>query len=377
MQLVMTEEQLLLAKTARDLVREHAPVARLRSLRDDPVGFDPALYRRMAELGWTSLPFPEPDGGLGLGLADVICVTEALGRGLAPEPYLSVLLCGHVLARAGTEAQKAEWLAPLVSGERQLAFALVERGQRFDWQRAALHAAATADGFELSGEKQHVLGAPLADAFIVVARTSSAREDSSELSLFIVPRDAPGVEVVRQWRVDAAPAGIVRLSSVRVPRSALLGAESEAAPLIAETIDRATVALSGEMLGAMSEAFERTLAYLKERVQFGVPIGSFQALKHRAARLFIEIELTRSAVMAAARACDDGAPGAAALVSVAKARASDAFLLIANEAIQMHGGVGMTDEHDIGFFLKRARACEMTFGDAAFHRNRFASLSEF
>ncbi|HMJ16142.1 MAG TPA: acyl-CoA dehydrogenase [Polyangiaceae bacterium] len=377
MQLVMSEEQQLLAKTARDLVREQAPVARLRSLREDPVGYDPALYRRMAELGWMSLPIPERDGGLGLGLADVICVTEALGRGLASEPYLSSFLCGQLLARAGNEEQKSAYLAPLMAGEAELALAYAERGQRFDWQRSATHANATADGFELSGEKQQVLGATRANAFIVVARTSNARAQAGDLSLFVVPRGIAGVSVTRQWRIDAAPVARLLLSKVRVPRVALLGTESEAEPLLADTLDRATVALSAEMLGAMSEAFERTLAYLKERVQFGVAIGSFQALKHRAARLYIEIELTRSAVLAAARTFDAGAPGAAALASVAKARASDAFLLIANEAVQMHGGVGMTDEHDIGFFLKRARACEMTFGDAAFHRDRFAKLSSF
>src|SRR5688500_3448228 len=151
MQLVMSEEQLLLAKTARDLVRDRAPVGRLRSLRGDPIGFDPALFRRMAELGWTSLPFPEQDGGLGLGLSDVICVTEALGRGLAPEPYLSVLLCGDLLARVGTAEQKGSYLAPLMSGDLELALAYAECGQRFDWQRVALHADATLDGFELTG----------------------------------------------------------------------------------------------------------------------------------------------------------------------------------------------------------------------------------
>jgi alkylation response protein AidB-like acyl-CoA dehydrogenase len=377
MPLVLNEDQKLLADTAKSFVQKHAPVSRLRALRDDPLGFDPALWKRMAELGWTGLPFPEAEGGLGLGIADVVCLTEELGRGLMTEPYLStVLVSGQLLANHGTPEQKAAHLAPLIAGEAHVALALSEPSSRF-----AVHvetrAVSTSDGFALSGEKHQVLGATAADTFIVVARSSGGASDTEGLSLFLVPRQAAGVEVVRQRRVDAAPAALVRLRDVRVPRSALLGAEGKASSLLEPVLDGATVALAAEMLGAMSEAFERTVGYLKERVQFGVVIGTFQALKHRAARLFIEVELTRSAVMAAARALDAGSADARALVSVAKARASDAFLLIANEAIQMHGGVGMTDEHDIGFFLKRARAAEMTFGDAAFHRDRFASLGGF
>jgi acyl-CoA dehydrogenase len=197
------------------------------------------------------------------------------------------------------------------------------------------------------------------------------------LSLFLVPAGSKGLSVERQQRVDSLNAAIVRFDGVQLGRDALLGNAGEGFAVLDAAIDRATVALCGEMLGGISEAFDRTVAYLKERKQFGVAIGSFQALKHRAARMYIEIELSRSAVMTAARALDEGKTDAAALVSVAKARLSDTYTHVANEAVQMFGGIGMTDEHEIGFFIKRARAAEMTFGDAAYHRDRFARLSGF
>jgi len=372
MALVLNEDQKLLAETAKSFAAKGAPVSRLRKLREDALGFDPELWKRMAELGWTGLPFPEADGGLGLGLADVVCLTEELGRTLMTEPYLStVLVAGQLLASAGTEQQKAAHLAPLIAGESHVALAHAERTTRAALDGIETTVQSAGSDLLISGEKRQVLGATAAQTFIVVAR------ENDGLSMYLVPRNAPGVEVVRQWRIDAAPVAIVRLREVKLQRTSLLGSAGGARPLLENVLDRATVALAAEMLGGMSEAFERTLAYLKERVQFGVAIGSFQALKHRAARLFIEIELTRSAVMAAARALDAGAEDAPALVSVAKARASDAFLLVANEAIQMHGGVGMTDEHEIGFFLKRARGSELTFGDAAHHRGRFANLNGF
>ncbi len=378
MQLVLNDDQAMLARTALEFVAKNAPAARVRSLRDSDAGFDAAIWQKMVELGWTAIPFSEADGGLGLGLADVVCVTEALGRGLATEPYISnVLLAGGLLAAAGSKEQKAEFLAPLIAGEEHVALAHLESHSRFDPFRVELRAEPTPQGHRLSGEKVHVLGGNVARTFIVVARTAGNAGEAKGLSLFVVPRGAAGVQVVRQRRVDSVPAAIVRLQSVELPRSSQLGPLDEGGPLLEAVLDRAAVALAGEMLGGMSEALDRTLAYLKERVQFGTAIGTFQALKHRAARLFIEVELTRSAVMSAARAIDEGAPNAKALVSVAKARANDAFLLIANEAIQMHGGIGMTDEHDIGLFLKRARGAEMTFGDSAHYRQRFATAWGF
>lgn len=384
MQLVLTEDQTLLARTAHEFFAGGDAVARLRKLRDarDERGYARERYARLAELGWTGIPFTEQDGGLGMGLAELVLVTEAMGRGLAPEPLIpSIALAGRAIALAGSAAQKATWLAPAIEGKLVLALAYAGRHSRFDLTRVPVRAAAAGAGFRLTGEATQVWGGHLADGHVVAARVSGNDGDRGGIALFVVPAGARGLTSVRQHRVDSLNAAQLTFAGVEVAAGDALGGLDRGTDrghdLLARVIDEATVALAGEMLGGMTEAFERTNSYLRERRQFGVPIGSFQALKHRAARLYIELELSRSAVMAAARAVDEQAADAAQLVSLAKARVSDAYCLIANEAVQMHGGIGMTDEHEIGFFLKRARATEMTFGDAAYHRDRFAALGGF
>jgi alkylation response protein AidB-like acyl-CoA dehydrogenase len=379
-QLVLSEDQELLAKTAADFVADRSPVSRVRQLRDseDPLGFSPALWKEMAGLGWTGIPFPESYGGAGMGLAELAVVLEALGRTLAPEPFLaSVLLGGEILLRGGSEAQRRAWLPRVCAGEAFLALAHEERGGRYDPWRIATRAQRAGGGFRIEGEKAHVLDGASAHALVVVARSSGGERDRDGLSLLLVPAEAKGLEVERQRRVDSRGSALVRLRGVEVGADALIGAEGGAGDLLEEVTDLATAGLCAEMLGSAAEAFSRTLHYLKHRVQFGVPIGSFQALKHRAAQIFIEIELCRSAVMAAVRALDAGAADARGLVSLAKARASETAMLVANEAVQMHGGIGMTDEHEIGFYLKRARVAEQSFGDAAYHRERWARHSGY
>ena len=380
MQLVLSEDQELLAKTAADFVSEHSPVSRVRALRDrgDADGFSRPLWKQMAELGWVGIPFPEACGGAGMGLAELAVVLEELGRTLAPEPFLAnALLAGQALLRAGSDAQQRAWLPALVAGDKLLALAHQERQSRFDLHRIATKASREGSGYRLTGEKIAVLDSGSADAFVVAARTAGADADRDGISLFLVPAGTRGLAVERQQRVDSRNAAIVRLVDARVGADALIGTEGAGLPVLEAVVDLATAGVCAEMLGSMSEAFARTLTYLKQREQFGVPIGSFQALKHRAANLFIQIELCRSAVMAAARALDSGDDDAAGLVSLAKARCSDAAIQVANEAVQMHGGIGMTDEHEIGFYLKRARAACQTFGDAAFHRDRWARLSGY
>jgi alkylation response protein AidB-like acyl-CoA dehydrogenase len=378
MQLSLTEDQAMLAKTASAFFAERSSVSRLRKLRDakDERGYSKELYQQMAELGWTAIPFAEGDGGLGLGLAGAIIVTEAMGRSLAAEPYLpSILMAGQVVALGGSASQRKAWLEPAIAGEQVLALAYEEANSRYDVARVATRAESAADGgYRLNGTKHGVLAGALADGYVVSARTSGEPSAREGVSLFFVPKNAPGLKVTRQHRIDSRNAALVELKDVAVPAQALIGERDRGAQLLEAALDRATAALCGEMLGAMSEAFDRTLAYLKERKQFGVLIGSFQALKHRAAKLFIELELARSATLLAARALDENLPDAKALVSVAKARCSDAYVLCANEAVQLHGGIGMTDEHEIGFFMKHARVCEFTFGDAAHHRDRYARL---
>ena len=377
--LVLTEEQQLLQSTAADFARQSLPVSRLRALRETGDGFSRDLWREMGNLGWPGMLLPEEYGGLGLGYADAVVVLEELGKALAPEPFPStVLLAGNAVLLGGSAAQKQEILPRVASGEAVLAFAHHEPRARHRMHHVATRAAAQSDGsFTISGVKDVVLDGAAAERLVVSARTSGANDDRDGISLFLVDPHAPGVTVTRQQLVDHRSAALVRLDGVKVPADAQVGTLGKGADVIDATLDRATVGLCAEMLGGMVRAAEMTFAYLKERKQFGVVIGTFQALKHRAARMFIEIELGRSVVMAAARALDEGARDTAMLVSVAKARLSEGYVLVASEAVQMHGGIGMTDEHDVGFYLKRARAAEILLGDAPYHRDRYAKLQSY
>jgi len=382
MALVLTDEQELLYRTARDLVQRAAPVGRLRVYRDtrDPDGFSRELWAEMARLGWLGIVVPEAYGGSGLGWRELMVVMEALGRNLVTEPLTGTVLLGATaLLLGGTEAQKQAHLPAVATGERFLALAYQEAGSRYDWTRVETRAERAGGGWKLTGEKRHVLDGHVADCFVVSARTGGSETDPHGITCFLVRRDAPGVSVERLWRVDGRGAATLRLDGVTVSADAILGGEGQAASLLERTLDRATIACSAEMLGGMLACFEMTLEYLKTRKQFGVPIGSFQALKHRAARLFVETELARSIVMAAHEALDEGADDQRVLrlAATAKARCSDGFVLMGNEGVQMHGGIGMTDEHDVGLYLKRARAAEIQFGDTAFHRQRLAALDGY
>jgi len=380
MQFSLTDEQQLLRESAAAFVRDSSSLKRIRALRDskDAEGFSRALWRQMAELGWLGIVFSESCGGLGLGHKELALVLEELGRGLMPEPWLStILLGGTAVARGGSAAQRDAVLPGVVAGELLLAAAVQEAQSRYDLCHVATRAERAGDGWRISGEKRLVFDGHVADRVVVSARTAGAARERNGVTLFLLDARTPGIGITRQWTVDSRNAAIVRFDAVSAAPADVLGAVDGGAALLADVVDRATAGLCAEMLGGMEAAFAMTLEYLKTRQQFGVPIGSFQVLRHRAAVMFTEIELARSAVLAAAMAVDESHPRAAEFVSVAKARCSDAFLLVANEGVQMHGGIGMTDEHDIGFFLKRARAAEITFGDAAFHRARFAALQGF
>ena len=376
MQLVLSEEHQLLRDTAREFVRSKSSLKRVRALRDsgDAIGFSRDLWLEMAKLGWTGIVLPERYGGSGLGYSHLMVVLEELGRGLVPEPMIPTVLGSAALLLGGSETQKHTFLAAIAKGETLVALGYQEAQSRFDSRTVSTRAEKVGEAWRLSGEKRLVLGGPAADWLIVSARTSGAVGDRSGTTLFVVDPKASGLTVTRQSLVDGRPAAVVRLDRVEVDRAAIVGELDLGAPLLEAALDRATAAVAAEMLGSMSAAFEMTLEYLKTRKQFGVLIGTFQALKHRAAIVYTETELARSAVMTACFALDEGRSDASQLVSLAKARLSDAFVLAANEAVQMHGGIGMTDEHDIGLYLKRARATEMTFGDSAWHRRRYGEI---
>ena len=377
--LVLTEEQQLLQSTAADFARQSLPVSRLRSLRETADGFSREVWREMGNLGWPGMLLPEDLGGLGLGHADAVVVLEEMGKVLAPEPFLStVLLAGNALLLGGTAAQKTALLPRVAGGEAVLALAHHEPRARHRVHHVATCATAQADGsFTIDGVKDLVLDGAAAERLVVSARTSGNAGDRDGISLFLVDPHSPGVTVLRQQLVDHRSAAMVKLDRVKVAADAQVGTLGRGADVLDATLDRATVGLCAEMLGGMVRSADMTFAYLKERKQFGVVIGTFQALKHRAARMFIEIELGRSVVMAAARALDEGSSDASPLVAVAKARLSEGYVLVAGEAVQMHGGIGMTDEHEIGFYLKRARATEILLGDAPYHRDRYAALRSY
>jgi len=379
MSMILNDEQRMLQKTAREFLRENAPISHLRELRDrrDETGFSRKLWKQMAELGWAGIALPESYGGSDLGYAELGVVLEEFGRTLTPSPFLSTVVLGaEAIYAAGNDEQKAEFLPSVCSGDRILALAFQEAG-RFAPYRISARAAATDEGYKLCGEKLFVLDGHVADPLIVVARSSGAQEDRDGLSLFIVDPTSAGVEVTRTIMADSRNAARIVLDDVAVGEEAALGPIGAAADVLDRVFDRATLALCAEMLGSASEAFERTVAYLKTREQFGVKIGSFQALKHRAADMFCELELARSIALDGLRAIDEGREELPSLASAAKARLSDTSALVSCEALQMHGGIGMTDEEEIGFFLKRARTAELFLGDAAHHRDRFAKLQGF
>ena len=372
--LVLDEAQKELERTVSSFARTSAPVTRIRKLRDtkDDLGYSKALWAQMAELGYVGMNIPEAYGGMGMGFFELSIVLEQLGRQLAPEPFLStVLLAGQAILRGGTEEQKQLYLAGIASGEAVLSVAYAEKQSRYDLGSVTTTLRRDGDSVILRGEKVQVLDGHVAHSIIVSARSEAG------ISLVIVPRDAKGLTVVRQSRIDGRNVALVRMEDVRVHGSAMLGAEGEGLPILEHAVDVSRIGLAAEALGAAEQAFEMTLEYIRVRKQFGVPLGSFQALQHRASRVFVSLALTRSAVLAAAQAVDRRPDSVSQFAALAKARAEETFLLAVNEAVQMHGGVGVTDEHDIGFYLKRARAVQATFGDASAQRRRWAELEGY
>ena len=367
----LSEEQRLLASAARAFFAERSPVGRARKLRDaeDAVGFSRELWKEMAELGWVGCHLPSELGGAGLGFTELCLVLEAAGRTLVPEPFVSTSLLAASLLVAAGEGRR---LPEIARGEVVVAAAYSERGSRYDPQRIETRAAPDAAGFVLRGEKIQVLDGHVASSFIVSART-----DEQRISLFLLDASTRGIDVTRQRRIDGRNAALMRLSDVRVTQHDLVGGLHQGGEVLEHALDLAAIGLACEMLGSARAAFELTLGHLKSRKQFGVPIGSFQALQHRAARLYIELSLAGAAAFGAARAVDAGSHELSRLASLAKALCSDAFVSVANEAVQMHGGIGVTDENDIGLYLKRARAADATFGDAAWHRARWAALGGY
>ena len=381
MAMILNEEQTMLKDSAKDFCATNAPITQLRQLRDEEndQGFDSATWNSMVELGWAAIPWGEEHGGLAFGYKGLGVVTEESGRTLTASPlFASVWIGGTLVNIGGSQSLKSEILPRVAAGELKLALAL-EESHRHNPYNIATSASSSAAGFAISGKKTFVLDGHIADKLIVVARTSGEQQARAGLTLFMVDRDAPGVSVTRTIMADSRNAANVSFDKVQVSADAVIGTVDSGADILDPTLDIARIGLAAEMLGGTLECFERTIAYLKERKQFGVAIGSFQALKHRAANMFCEIELSKSCVLEALSALDEGrdATEVAKLASLAKAKVGETYGLVSREGIQMHGGIGMTDEFEIGFFIKRAAVAEQTFGDVNYHRNRYGELEGY
>lgn len=376
MPLVLNEEQNMLKDAAKDFCTNNTPIMQLRRLRDeqDALGFDKDTWQQMVELGWAGITIPEDFGGLGFGYMGMGVVMEECGRTLTASPLLSTSVLGAcALTEGGSDDLKAELLPKVAGGELLLALALEESPHHNPYNVAAT-AESSGGGYKVSGSKKFVLDGHVADKIIVVARSEGSSGDRDGLTLVLVDRESNGVSVTRTIMADSRNAANIEFDGVE---GILLGESGRGAEVLDKVLDAGRILLSAEMLGGLQECFERTVEYLKVREQFGVPIGSFQALKHRAAQMFCEVELSKSVVLDSLSALDDDRDDLAEMASLAKSRLNDTYNLVSSEGVQMHGGIGMTDEHEIGFFMKRSRVCEHSFGNSAFHRDRYGTLQGY
>ena len=379
MALLFNEEQQYLKDTAKDFVQKNAPINHFRELRDskDETGYSKELWKQMAELGWAGILISEEYGGSDFGMMGMGAILEETGRCLVPSPLFSTALLGASLIELGGKAdQKKDLLTKIAKGELTTAFAL-EEGSRHAPYRISTTAEKKGENFVLNGKKTFVLDGHSADLIVLAARTSGGIEDQSGISLFLIDPNSTGLERKRTIMVDSRNSSEIHLKDVEVPETKLLGDLDAGFSIIEEVLERGQIGISAEMLGNTLEAFDITLEYLKERKQFGAVIGSFQALQHRAAIMFAEIELTKSSVMGALNAVDENSNDRSRFASLAKFKAGETLHLVSSEAVQMHGGVGVTDEFDIGFFLKRSRVAEQIFGSSDYHLDRYATLSEY
>jgi alkylation response protein AidB-like acyl-CoA dehydrogenase len=379
MALVLTEEQSMLRDSARGLISDKAPVSHLRGLRDakDTTGFSRELWRSFAEMGFSGLLVGEDFGGSGLGCVEAGVVMEEIGRTLMPSPFLSTaVLAASALSRGGSAAQKSEYLPKIAAGGLIAALA-VDEGSKHRPLQTGLKAVRAGNGFKLSGAKALVVDGHVADLLIVAARTGGAAGESSGITLFLVDPRARGIATERTIMVDAHNAARIDFDNVEVNADHVLGEVDQGFALLEGVLNIGRGAVASEMVGLSEEVFSRTVNYLKERKQFGKAIGEFQALQHRAAQLYIDIEITRAAVLKALQTLDGDFARAANAVAVAKARAGTTATRAVQEGVQMHGGMGMTDQFDIGFFMKRARVCEELFGDANYHADQLARMRSY
>ena len=370
-----SDEQDMLRQTARAFLEEHCPTTFVRHMMEDDKGYSADLWKEMAELGWLGLAFPEAYGGQGLGFVDLTVILEEMGAALLPSPFLStVILAGQTILLGGSEAQKKAYLPKIAEGALIATLAMTEPAGRFDAEGiTAVKATPQGAGFRITGTKLFVPDAHIAELLVVAARTKETDDKSAGISLFLVEGNSPGVSTTLLKTMDQTRKQCeVVFDNVQVGRDRLLGTLDQGWPILQKVLNLATVSLCAEMVGGAQRVLDLSVSYAKERVQFGRPIGSFQAIKHKCAEMMLQVESAKSAAYYAAWAVDEDVPEAPLAVSMAKAYCSDAYRNTAGEGIQVHGGIGFTWEHDMHLYFKRAKYAEFTFGDATYHRELVA-----
>ena len=373
----LSEEQAMLADSISRFIDTDYDFDTRQKIAASDGGFSPKMWRTFAELGWTAVPFAESDGGLDGGPVELMLMMEQFGRGLVVEPFLAnIVLAGGVLRRIANAEQKARWLAPLIAGDLQAAFAVVEPQSRFDVANTASIAEASGDGYRLNGAKSVVLNGGAADLLVVPARTSGSQVDQGGITLFAIPADTRGVTRTSYTTVDGLQAAEIFLADVTVSKDAVLGEIGNAFETIATVIDEATLAVSAEALGIMQIMHDRTVEYSKSRVQFGVPIGSFQALQHRMVDSLMACEQSRSLLYWCVMLNLSDDPRYRSAISALKYQVGTAGVKVAEEAVQIHGGMGVTWELDIAHYLKRMTAINIMFGNADYHLDRYVAAGD-
>ena len=378
MALVLNEDEIMMRDMAQGFFAEKAPVTALRELRDtrDKTGFDRALWADMAAQGFAGIVIPEEHGGVDMGYLAAGLVAEQMGRNLTASPFFSTSILAATALKHGSDEQKAAWLPKIAAGETIMALALDE-GVKHNPRGTAMTAEPSGNGFKLNGAKAMVIDGHVADMMIVAARTSGEEGDAGGLSLFLVDPKTAGISMERTIMVDSRNAARIDFDAVDVSGDALLGTLDEGMDVLNDVLAAGRGIAAAELLGAGAQAFEDTIAYIKERKQFGAIIGEFQALQHRSSHLYSEMEIARSAVVGALTALDAGDEKAQQYCAMAKAKLGSVAKLASQEGVQMHGGVGMTDEYDIGLFMKRIRVLQELMGDAHYHMNAFAEAHAY
>jgi len=379
MKLVLTEEEQFLKDTAKNFADERSPITHFRALRDnnDPLLWDKDLWSEMTKLGWPGILIPEDYGGSNFGVTGISVILNECAKTLTPSPLFATGVIGaYSITNYGTEKQKEFYLPKIVNGELTTALA-IDESSHHNPADTEIIAKKEGSSFIINGKKTFVIDGASADLIILLARTSGIKGDMTGLTLFLVDANSNGVDRIKLDMADSRNYANINFKNVEISDSDILGDLETGGETIENILDIGRIAMASEMLGNAEAAFETTLDYLKQRKQFGALIGSFQALQHRAAEMFCEIELTKSSVMGAMKAADEGSNELQRLSSLAKTMAGETLHLVSNEAVQMHGGIGVTDEYDIGFFLKRARVAEQIFGSSKYHTERYANLSGF